>query len=96
MPITGLDGRGYRCDFAWCGGEVLGEADGRIKYADGGGRSGADVLWAEKQREDALRSGRRAFIRITWEDAWHGDTLAMKLDRAGVPRERRTRRPLTY
>jgi len=96
VALAGIDGRVYRCDFAWRDGQVLGEADGRIKYLDDGERPGADALWAEKRREDALRFGRRAFVRISWEDAWHGDALATKLDRAGVPRIRRTRHPLTF
>lgn len=49
------------------------EFDGRQKYEDVnmlGGRSGADVLWAEKLREDRIRAHPqvRGFVRVTW---WH-------------------------
>jgi len=89
-----VDGHAYRCDFAWCDGAVVGEADGRVKYA--AEHSGEEALWREKRREDAIRSVRRAFVRIGWDDAWRGDGLALLLDRAGVPRSRRGRVRLTH
>ena len=39
----------FRVDFWWPRHGVVGEFDGRVKYAD------RDALWAEKRREDALR-----------------------------------------
>lgn len=44
-------------DFAWPAHGLLGEADGRVKYGRSlqPGQDPADVLWAEKQREDAIR-----------------------------------------
>jgi hypothetical protein len=49
-------------DFAWPG--VVGECDGRLKYAD------RDVLWAEKRREDRIRALGLRVIRWGWDDAW--------------------------
>lgn len=86
-----------RVDFAWSDGAILAEADGRAKYEDErmlAGRSGREVVWAEKLREDALRERCRAFVRITWDDAWHATGLVRKLASAGVPRPRPPR-PLT-
>ncbi|MCX6462945.1 MAG: hypothetical protein NTW05_05060 [Pseudonocardiales bacterium] len=58
-----------RCfvDFAWPGHGVVGEFDGRVKYGRLG-RSGEDVLWEEKQREDALRATGLWVARWIWAD----------------------------
>lgn len=95
----GSDGRIYRVDFAWDGGRILLEADGRAKYADPslrGERTAEEVLWAQKRREDALQAGCERFLRVTWVDAWHGRELARRLDTAGVPRTRRPNSALTF
>ena len=96
--VIGLDGRAYRCDFSWCDGQIIVEADGRGKYRDAtmlAGRTPDEVLWAEKRREDAIRPTRRAFIRIGWTDAYRGTELERRLAAVGVPRPGR-RRPLTF
>jgi hypothetical protein len=50
-----------RVDFWWeCG--VVGEADGRLKYAR------ESTLYAEKRREDALRELGLEVIRWSWSD----------------------------
>ncbi len=98
VPVVGSDGVEYRCDFAWMGGTVIGEADGRIKYIDDAfesGSSGAEVLWREKRREDAIRAVRPRFMRFDWQDAWRGAGLERALLTAGVPRPRRPQ-ALTY
>ncbi len=48
----------YRSDFGWPELGVLGEFDGRVKYADllRPGQSAADVLMAEKRREQQLQA----------------------------------------
>ena len=97
VVVEARDGRCYRCDFAWRGGEVIGEADGRIKYVDPAlraGRSADAVVFEEKRREDAIREVRRAVLRFTWDDAWTGHRLEQALLAAGVPRLRKAR-PLT-
>lgn len=87
--VVGVDGKDYWVDFAWCGGEILGEADGRDKYRSADGGSDFEALWAEKRREDAIRARCRAFLRVSWEDAWGGVGLERRLLAAGVPRTRR-------
>ena len=94
--VRGVDGIEYRVDFAWRDGAILGEADGKLKYAGGRDRpTPADVLWAEKRREDALRARCAAFVRVGWEDAWDGIGLNVRLISARVPRVRMPR-PLTW
>lgn len=85
--VRGIDGGIYRVDFAWRDGRILAEADGKLKYRSGA-RSPrpADVLWAEKRREDALRARCDAFFRIDWADAWEGAGLERAMVAAGVPR----------
>ena len=76
MPIlqypVECNGRHYRSDFAWPELGVLGEFDGRVKYEDGAledARSVADVVMAEKRREQDLRS-------LGWDVArWGMDEL---------------------
>lgn len=67
------DGTVDRVDFWFPSLGVVVEFDGRQKYVDPSmlqGRDPADVLWAEKRREDRLRAlpAVRAVIRVTW---WH-------------------------
>jgi hypothetical protein len=59
-----VEGRTYRPDFAWRWAKVLGEFDGRVKYG------AAEDLFAEKQREDALRRAGWTVVRWTWDDLW--------------------------
>jgi hypothetical protein len=75
-----VDGRRYRVDFYWREFDVIGEADGRSKYDD----APSEVVWAEKKREDDLRSVVQGFVRWTWDEALAGAPLASKLARAGV------------
>jgi hypothetical protein len=53
-----------RPDFFWPKLGVVGEADGRIKYSDGRGRT----LWDEKRREDLLRQQGYEVVRWTFEE----------------------------
>ena len=79
-----VEGEHFRADFCWEEASVIGEADGREKYA-----AGPDVVWHEKLREDALRSVTRGFARWTWSHAWAGEPLAVRLERAGLRRNPR-------
>ena len=56
---------GRRVDFLWEEVALVGEADGRVKYA---GADGDRVLWEEKQRRDAIED-ERSVIRWTWRQA---------------------------
>lgn len=81
------DGRSYRVDFYWEGADVIGEADGRLKYDVGTSYSTPDrALWHEKLREDELRAQSSGFVRLYAEDARDRSLLTRKLLRAGVPR----------
>jgi hypothetical protein len=71
-------GRRYRLDFYWPDHGVVGEADGRGKYL-----AGPD-LWAEKVREDALRSLGLAFARWDWDEALAGGPVVTRLVEAGL------------
>lgn len=65
-----VDGREVRADFYWLDQDAVGEADGQVKYFDPHLRSGLtaeQVVFAEKQREDAIRRQVRAFTR--WDAA---------------------------
>lgn len=62
VPVLGDDGRTYWADLLWRQFRVIGEADGRLKYA------APDALYAEKLREDALRRAGRIVVRWTWDE----------------------------
>lgn len=64
--VRGDDGRWYRTDMGWADARVLGEADGRVKYAD------PSALWEEKRRQEAIlgTGDWRALVRWTSEDVW--------------------------
>lgn len=58
-------------DWAWPSRGVLGEFDGRVKYGRllEPGMTAGDVVFAEKRREDRLRSVTGfTVVRITWDD----------------------------
>lgn len=67
---TGL----YRLDFAWRRRKVALEFDGRTKYFDY--QPTDEVLFKERQRENALIEAGWTFIRVTWKDLF--DEAAFK------------------
>ena len=73
-----------RSDFGWEDRRTLGEFDGRVKY----GRvlrpdqRLEDVLWGEKQREDALRDLGWQMARWTWWHLEHERVLEQRIQRA--------------
>jgi hypothetical protein len=82
-----FDSRGHlvgRADFGWEEHRTLGEFDGRVKYGLGfdPGRSVEEVVWREKQREDALRDLGWQVVRWTWADLYVPGLLATRLRRA--------------
>lgn len=85
-----VDGHRYRADFHFEEADVIGEADGRSKYGPEASPEPRreDRLWAEKEREDSLRSIVRGFARWDWNHALHGEGLLRRLERAGVRRVR--------
>ena len=68
-------------DLGWPEQRVLGEYDGRSKYADAG--APAAVVIEEKRREDALVEQGFRVIRIDADDVRHPETLAARLRRLG-------------
>ncbi|MER7798155.1 hypothetical protein [Microbacterium sp. NPDC096154] len=84
------DGTPHRADMYWPDDDVIGEADGRVKY-DGTLGDGGKRLWDEKQREDALRRRVAGFARWGHEHVMRVDPLDTILRSAGLrhihPRE---------
>jgi hypothetical protein len=74
-----------RCDFGWAAHRLLGEFDGRVKYGRllRPGQDPGDAVFAEKQREDALRAEDWGMVRWVWRDldspAAFGRRIAAKL-----------------
>lgn len=66
VELTGAQGFVARVDLLVEGTNVVVEFDGRVKYADGD----PDVLWAEKRREDAIRSLGYVVVRVVWADLY--------------------------
>jgi len=63
VELGDADGFIGRVDHYWRERRVIGEADGRGKYA------GAGALWAEKVREDRLRDAGFEVVRYGWQEA---------------------------
>jgi very-short-patch-repair endonuclease len=73
--LVPVDGRPFRADFRVKGTRVLVEFDGALKYRDDDGRA----LFAEKQREDALRRAGWLVVRIVWADLMHPERLRRRV-----------------
>ncbi len=88
FAVTTRLGRRF-ADFRVDGTRVLLEFDGKVKYTDP--RRGADVLWQEKRRQDALEDEGWVVVRVTWADL--GDPAALwRRIQAAISRSR-TRSP---
>jgi very-short-patch-repair endonuclease len=74
-----------RVDFLWTRDRMVGEFDGAVKYRRGvlGTRDPGDAVFAEKVREDRLRSAGYTVVRWTWADLDRPDELADRIRRAG-------------
>ena len=87
--ILGPDGFVARADFAWPESGVVGEVDGKAKYGAllRPGQSPADVIMAEKRREEAIRQAGWWPVRWGWREAWSPSALRGLLGRhVTVPR----------
>jgi hypothetical protein len=74
-------------DFYWAKENLIGEFDGRVKYADPtmlAGRSASDVVVAEKRREDRLRAKGARICRWVWLDLATPASLGRVLAQAGL------------
>lgn len=71
-------------DFAWPERRTVAEFDGEVKYGRllrSGQRSG-EVVFAEKQREDAIRDQRWGVVRWCWDDIPDFAAVATRLQRS--------------
>lgn len=73
-----------RADFGWPEQRTLGEFDGKVKYGRTlhAGGDLEEVLWYEKQREDALRACGWEVVRWVWADLWQPEAWLERLARA--------------
>lgn len=87
-------GRRYRSDFAWPDLGVLGEFDGRVKYEEGpdDGRSVADVVMAEKRREQDLHSLGWDVVRWGMDELYQPHLLKHRLEAAFLLGQQNRRR----
>jgi hypothetical protein len=89
VPHWDRDGLIGFTDFFWRGVGSVGEFDGLGKYLRDeftGGRSTADVVIAEKIREDRLRALGFGVVRWDWPVATSLTALGNLLTRTGIPR----------
>ena len=87
VPLVGASGRTYTVDFWWPQFSVFGEFDGKFKYSDPEflqGRSPAQAVYDEKNREDDLRAAGRGCARWDWQVAQSVPLLRARLSAAGV------------
>jgi hypothetical protein len=70
-----------RCDFGFEDQRTLGEFDGKIKYWRllKPGQNPGDVVWLEKQREDALRRAGWEVVRWTWAELDRPELIAARI-----------------
>lgn len=70
-----------RVDFLFAEQGVVGEFDGRSKYGRlvPDGQVPADVVWAEKKREDAIRSAGWEVVRWVWDELATPDVIVERL-----------------
>ncbi len=83
-PVLDAGGRVLgTADFGWPEDGVAGEFDGFVKYGRllAPWQVPADVVFAEKRREDAMRTVLRAFARWTWDEIGDFAAVAKRLPR---------------
>lgn len=83
--VTTPEGRFVaQTDFAWESARLVGEFDGRIKYGRllRPGQDPGDAVFAEKQREDAIRDEDLSVVRWIWTDLQRPERLKARVGRA--------------
>lgn len=80
-------------DFFWPSVKGLAEFDGFVKFSNPEFNAGDPVraLWKEKRREDRLRKQVSGVARLTWDHVLNPRSLAIELERIGIPRGPRNR-----
>jgi hypothetical protein len=90
VKMPRYDGHDDIVDFDWPEFGLFGEFDGRGKYLRGEytrGRTVADIVIAEKEREDRIRRRHRPFaVRWDWRIACRAQLLARRLEEGGLRR----------
>ena len=77
--VRSFDGQWLaRPDFLWDDYGVIGEFDGKVKYTD----DAANVVIAEKAREDRLREAGWFVVRWIWADLLEPKVLQRRIERA--------------
>ncbi|HET9647225.1 MAG TPA: type IV toxin-antitoxin system AbiEi family antitoxin domain-containing protein [Microlunatus sp.] len=73
-----------RSDFAWEEYRTIGEFDGKVKYGRllRPGERIDDVVFAEKQREDAIRDQGWQVVRWLWDDLYRPGVIGDRVRRA--------------
>jgi hypothetical protein len=85
--LTGPGGGLLHSDFRILGTNVLVEFDGLVKYAARDEEEAQQLLFAEKQREDALRDAGYEVVRLTWSDLRQPERVRAKVE-AAIARSR--------
>lgn len=80
-----------RSDFFWPEFGLVGEVDGKSKYEIllKPGRTPAEVLMAEKERENAIRDLGHWVIRWGWKEAWDKEEIAQRISTGIAVAQRR-------
>ncbi|MGW8484343.1 hypothetical protein ACWGJP_14520 [Microbacterium sp. NPDC055903] len=81
--VFGFEGAEDRGDFFWAEQNVLGEADGTIKYSGADGEQTAAIA-AEKSRENRLRRHLSGVVRWGWSELENIQPLDEALRAAGL------------
>ncbi|SDH57425.1 hypothetical protein SAMN04515691_0897 [Leifsonia sp. 98AMF] len=88
VSIGDLLGFRARLDFVWPELGLVGEADGAVKYihpALKNGRTTAEVLGAQSERERLIQSMGLRITRWGWKTGSRPDRMRVALEAAGVP-----------
>jgi len=81
IPVRTRRGR-FRLDLGWTARHLAVEFDGFVKYSGASGSTAPEVVFAEKQRQDALEDEGWRILRVTWDDLRAPVTLATRIARA--------------
>ncbi len=96
VRFDGADGRDAFVDCFWRGVRKGGEFDGRYKYMRGAilkpGQDPGEIVFAEKRREDALRTQLSSMARWVWDEVLPARTFFRFLTEHDVPRAQPSRR----
>jgi hypothetical protein len=88
FPVQLPDGSTALTDFGWIGPRAVGEFDGEVKYGRlvPQGQAPADVVFAEKVREDAVRALDYGFTRWIWDELDDFAPVAARIAKTFRPR----------